>query len=383
MTNILFTKTTRKGFLAPCMNSSLTLHFNNTQKDFYATLNQRIHAYFKDNGISKTGNTQMVIKTILMLCLYAVPYLMLITSVTQSVPMMLLLYFIMGIGIAGIGLSVMHDANHGAYSRKPWVNSWLGYSLNLVGGHAFTWKVQHNVLHHTYTNVHEADEDISPRGVLRLAPSSPWKPAHRYQHLYAWLLYGLLTLVWVFIKDFSRMYKYHKQGMLKKQNTHAVAEWTRMILSKIIYLFYIIALPAWLLPFSLMEIFLGFTIMHVVAGFVLSVIFQPAHVSDGTAYPLPDPDGRLENSWAVHQLITTANFAPRSKLFSWFIGGLNYQIEHHLFPHICHVHYKKIAPVVEQTAREFNLPYRSMPSFRTALVQHAALLKKLGKKPGE
>ncbi len=363
------------------MNHVKSLSFAATHKDFFTTLNHRINQYFRLNDLSRTANTEMVVKTLFMFLLYGIPYALLFTGLITSFIPLLVVYITMGIGLAGIGLSVMHDANHGAYSRKQWINSLLGYSLNLIGGHATNWKVQHNVLHHTYTNVHEADEDISPRGVLRLAPGSAWKPAHRFQHWYAWFLYGLLTIAWVFVKDFSRLIKYQREGLLIKQGTTATREWAVLILTKVLYLFYIIVLPVWLLPFSWWEVVPAFIAMHAVAGFMLSVIFQPAHVTEGTDYPDPDNAGRLENSWAVHQLRTTANFAPKQRLFSWFVGGLNFQIEHHLFPNICHVHYRKIAPIVEQTAREFNLPYRSLPSFRTALVLHTRLLKKLGQKP--
>ena len=360
------------------MHSVKSISFAPTQKDFFSVLNQRVHRYFTEKNISRTANTEMVIKTVFMFCLYLAPYLLLISGTVSSTATMLTCFVLMGIGLAGIGLSVMHDANHGAYSKKKWINTVLGYSLNLIGGHAMTWKVQHNVLHHTYTNIHEADEDISPRGVLRLAPASPWKPAHRFQHWYAWVLYCLLTLVWVFVKDFTRLRKYQREGLLHSQHTTALREWVILIVTKLVYLFCMIVLPAWLLPFSVWQILAGFLLMHTVAGFMLSVIFQPAHVAEGTEYPMPDADGRLENSWAVHQLHTTANFAPSSSFFSWFVGGLNYQIEHHLFPNICHVHYRKIAPIVAQTAAEFNLPYRSVPSFRKALMLHARQLKKLG-----
>jgi linoleoyl-CoA desaturase len=358
------------------------ISFAAVQKDFFSVLNQRIQQHFKQSGTSRYANTEMVVKTMFMFALYTVPYALIVAGVPSSFGGLLLLYAIMGIGLAGIGLSVMHDANHGAYSRKQWVNQALGYSLNVIGGHALTWKIQHNVLHHTFTNIHEADEDISPRGVLRLAPGSPWKPAHRYQHFYAWGLYCLLTLVWVFVKDFSRLRKYQAEGLLRTQHTTATREWTVLLLTKAVYLLCIIVLPALVLPFPVWQILVCFLAMHAIAGFILSIVFQPAHVADGTAYPEPDTDGKLQNSWAVHQLHTTTNFAPGRKLFSWFVGGLNYQIEHHLFPGICHVHYRRIAPIVAGTAREFNLPYRSLPSFRKALVLHTQLLKKLGSGPG-
>jgi linoleoyl-CoA desaturase len=287
----------------------------------------------------------------------------------------------MGFGIAGIGLSVMHDANHGAYSNKPWVNNLLGFSLNLVGGNAFNWKVQHNVLHHTYTNVHDADEDISPRGVIRMHPSSEWKPMHQFQFLYAWFFYGLMTIVWVLVKDFARLPKYNREGLVKKQKADIRKEWIILIGSKILFVTYIFIIPLLLLPFSGWQILLGILLMHYIAGFILAIIFQPAHVIEGTEYPEPDQTGKLENAWAIHQLHTTTNFAQKNKLLSWYVGGLNYQVEHHLFPNICHVHYRNISPIVKQTAKEFGLPYKSEPTFIKALIGHTRLLKELGKRP--
>ncbi len=363
------------------MSLNLNLKFANRQQEFFLTLNQRVNAYFKTNQLERTGNSEMVFKTIFMFSLYFVPYFLLISGITTNPWMLLGLCVIMGLGIAGIGLSVMHDANHGAYSNKPWVNNVLGLSLNLVGGHALNWKVQHNVLHHTYTNVHEVDEDISPRGVLRMAPESKWMPMHKYQHYYAWFFYGLLTLVWVLVKDFGRLIKYQREGLLKKQRTTAAKEWSFMLLTKVIYFGYLIAVPVMLLPITVGQALLGFFVMHYIAGFILAIIFQPAHVVEGTEYPMPDAQGNLENNWAIHQLHTTTNFGHKEKLFSWYVGGLNYQVEHHLFPNICHVHYRKIAKIVEQTAAEFGLPYKSKDTFFQAIAAHARQLKMLGEKP--
>jgi linoleoyl-CoA desaturase len=287
---------------------------------------------------------------------------------------------LMGVGIGGIGLSVMHDANHGSYTNKKWVNNLLGYSLNLIGGNAFNWKVQHNVLHHTFTNIHEVDEDISPRGILRMTPYSELKSYHRFQFLYAWFVYGLMTIVWVLVKDFARIGKYHREGLIKKQRTTLRNEIITLVVSKIVYVFYIFVIPTLVLPFTWWQVLIGILIMHYVAGFILAIIFQPAHVIEGTEYPLPDSEGDIENSWAIHQLHTTTNFANNSRWFSWYVGGLNFQIEHHLFPNVCHVHYRKISPIVKSTAAEFNLPYKSERTFVDALVGHVKLLKQLGSK---
>jgi len=323
----------------------------------------------------------MIFKTLFMFSLYIIPYILMITGVVTHLWAMFGLCVVMGIGIGGIGLSVMHDANHGAYSNKTWVNNLLGLSLNIVGGNAFNWKVQHNVLHHTYTNIHDVDEDISPRGVLRLSPHGEWKYIHQFQHLYAWFFYGLMTLVWVLVKDYVRIVKYQKDGLVKKQKAHIGTEWTVLVLSKIIYILYIFVIPALVLSLTWWQLLIGFVVMHYIAGFILAIIFQPAHVIDGTEYPLPDGNGKMDNSWAIHQLHTTTNFAQNSRLFSWYVGGLNFQVEHHLFPNVCHVHYRKISKIVEDTAKEFSLPYKSEPTFWSALRGHAILLKQLGAKP--
>ena len=235
----------------------------------------------------------------------------------------------------------------------------MGYSLNVMGAGAFNWKVQHNVLHHTYTNIHDVDEDISPRGILRMTPHSEWKSIHKFQHIYAWFIYGLMTLVWVVVKDFARLTRYHKDGMVKKQKADIRMEWVILIATKLIYIGYILVIPMMVLSIAWWQWLIGFVAMHYVAGFILAIIFQPAHVIDGTEFPMPDENGKMDNSWAIHQLHTTTNFANNSTFFSWYVGGLNFQVEHHLFPNVCHVHYKKISTIVKATTKEFGLPYKS------------------------
>lgn len=355
--------------------------FARTRKEFSATLQKRVNEYFKLNNINRHGNLEMIVKTIFMFALYFGPYAFILSGLITSGWILLLMVLLMGLGVAGIGLSVMHDANHGAYSDKSWINTMVGYSLNLVGANAFNWKIQHNVLHHTYTNVHDHDEDISPRGVLRLTPHSDWKFLHKYQFIYAWFLYGMMTIVWLGIKDFVRIIKYHKSGMAKKQKANIVHEWSILLFSKAVFIMYIFVIPLLVTPLLWWQILIGIFVMHYIAGFILAIIFQPAHVIDGTEFPLPDKNNSLENNWAIHQLLTTTNFGNESRWFSWYVGGLNFQIEHHLFPNVCHVHYRKIAGIVRDTAKEFNLPYKSSRTFAGALYGHAKLLKALGKKP--
>jgi linoleoyl-CoA desaturase len=363
------------------MSKAHSLKFSTNHREFFTTLNKRVNDYFKTNKIDRHANGEMILKTIIMFSLYFIPYGLIVGGVVTGTIEMLLLVVVMALGIAGIGLSVMHDANHGAYSGIPWVNKAIGYSLNLVGANAFNWRMQHNVMHHTFTNVHGEDEDISPRGVLRMTPHSEWKKMHKYQHIYAWFLYGLMTIVWVLVKDFVRLIRYNKNGLVKKHNANIAVEWIILIGSKLFYIGYIFVVPVLFTPLLWWQVLIGILLMHYIAGFILAIIFQPAHVIEGTEFPLPDENDTLEHNWAVHQLFTTTNFGQKSKLFSWYVGGLNFQIEHHLFPNICHVHYRRIASIVQNTAKEFELPYKSFRTFRGALLGHVRLLKKLGVKP--
>lgn len=359
-----------------------SIQFAKNRHEFFSTLTQRVNQYFKTNKIERTANWHMVVKTVFMLSLYIVPYFMVLGGMFTKGWELVVVAVVMGLGTAGIGLSIMHDANHGSYSKKAWVNNLLGLTLNMLGGNAFNWKVQHNVLHHTFTNVHDVDEDISPRGVLRMAPESKWRPFHKYQHLYAWFFYGLLTIVWILFKDFGRLSRYQRDGLVKKQKTTAAMEWTILIGTKVLFVTYAFVLPVLLVPaLTWWQPIAGWMIMHYIAGFILAIIFQPAHVIDGTEYLQPDEHGNMENNWAIHQLHTTTNFGRKNRVFSWYVGGLNYQVEHHLFPNVCHVHYRAIAPIVESTAKEFGLPYKSKETFIEALRAHTVLMKRLGQKP--
>lgn len=214
-----------------------------------------------------------------------------------------------------------------------------------------------------------------------MSPHSKWHYFHKYQFIYAWFLYGLMTIVWMITKDFIRLVRYQKAGLVKKHNANIKKEWAILVGTKVFYAGYIFIIPLLVTSLAWWQILLGFFIMHYLAGFILAIIFQPAHVIEGTTFPMPDITRSLQTNWAVHQLITTTNFGNGSRWFSWYVGGLNFQIEHHLFPSICHVHYRKIAGIVKQTADEFGLPYKSVKTFLGALVMHGRLLKELGKQP--
>jgi linoleoyl-CoA desaturase len=128
-------------------------------------------------------------------------------------------------------------------------------------------------------------------------------------------------------------------------------------------------------------VFAGFITMHFIAGVILTVVFQLAHTVEGTTHPVPDETGTIENNWAVHQMNTTVNFSRQSRLISWYVGGLNFQVEHHLFPTICHVHYPEISEIVKTTAEEFGIPYLENRTFMDAVNSHIETLRRFGRLP--
>lgn len=342
------------------------------------TLNKRVDEYFRSNNISKAGDWRMYIKTLFMLALYTVPAVWVLLYKGDSYLFFVFLYFMMGVGMAGIGLSVMHDANHGSYSEKKWVNTLLSYSLNYLGGHAIAWRVQHNFLHHSFTNIDGMDEDITSLPILRFNPHTKRLGVHRLQFLYAWVFYATMTFFWVLFKDIIQLSKYNKRGYLKRENTTLLKEALALIFTKSAYLTYSLILPWVLSSFSFGAVLGAWLILHATAGLILAAIFQPAHVVNETTFPLTDENNSIDEEWAVHQIRTTMNFAPKSHIFSWFVGGLNFQVEHHLFPKVCHVHYKEISKIVKETCKEFGLPYHSQPTFAHALFDHTKLLYRLG-----
>lgn len=348
-----------------------------SQAQFSAALRKRVGDYFKEKNIPTHGNWELKLKSAVMLSLYLIPFVLLL-AVPMNGWLGLCLVIVMGLGIAGIGMGVMHDANHGSYSRKRWLNELMGASMYLLGSNVFNWKLQHNVLHHTYTNIEGLDGDIHSLGPIRLSEHAPIKKIHRYQYLYAFFLYGLLTLLKM-VKDFSQLHDFNRKGVTKSQKRSPNFEMMKMTVLKLAYLALFIGLPIWVSGFAFWQVLIGFFVMHWIAGCILSTIFQLAHVVEGAAQPLEKARGLIENDWMVHELETTSNFARGNRPLSWFIGGLNYQIEHHLFPHISHVHYAKITFIVEQTAHDFGYPYNLKTSFGSALASHVRRLRELGR----
>ncbi|MAU72385.1 MAG: acyl-CoA desaturase [Pseudozobellia sp.] len=347
---------------------------------FFKTLNKRVNEYFKENQIKKTGNWRLHLKTFIMFALFLTPYFSILTLGLPNWAN-LLLTIVMGVGMAGVGMNVMHDGNHGAYSNKKWVNKLMGSSIYILAGNVYNWQVQHNVLHHTYTNIHEHDEDMDAGRILRFSKHAKWHRHHKFQHYYSVFLYGLLTFNWAITTDFLQMYRYMKRKLSYGKLPSPVQNWSTLVITKTLYITIWIVLPLVFVDIAWWKILLGFFIMHYVAGVILSVVFQLAHIVDEAETPLPDDSGNMKNTWAIHQLFTTVNFSTKNRIVNWFTGGLNHQVEHHIFPNISHIHYTKISKIVKETAKEFNLPYNEYKTTRKAIISHFKHLKELGKRP--
>lgn len=352
---------------------------NSDHTRFFQVLRQRVDQYFSSNGISPHANAAMVFKTFFMLTLYFLPYALIISSTATGWGFWMC-WALMGFGLAGIGMSVMHDANHKAYSSSELVNNLVGHTINLVGGDAKNWKAQHNILHHTYTNIHSLDEDIDNKLIMRFSPAGRYKWIQRYQFLYAFVLYSIMTLYWALLKDLVQHFRYTKKGLLKEKGLARFRVLAVLSFWKLLYIGYSLVLPIVLLDVPAWQVVVGFLMLHLIAGTVLSVVFQLAHVVESTEFPMPNAEGNIETEWAIHQLRTTADFSPHNPFITFYVGGLNYQAIHHLFPRICHIHYPKLAPIVAETAKEFGIPYKVYPSFGSALRSHVRMLRKLGRK---
>ncbi len=347
--------------------------------DFGTELRKKVSDYFASENTSKYGNTNLLIKAVFMVLLYITPFILMLTGIVDSVWGILLCWILMGLGMAGIGMAIMHDANHGAVSEKQGVNAFVCKSLYLLGGFPHAWQYQHNTLHHGFTNIDGYDQDINPVGILRFSPHKPLRKIHRFQFIYAWFFYGLMTIAFITTNDFNLLRHQRRSGMKPGGKKTYRKLYTQLIISKLLYYLIVLAVPMFLLPIPWYLTLLFFFCMHFISGVILSTIFQTAHVMPTSAFPLPDENGNIESSWIVHQLQTTTDYAPRSKVFAWFIGGLNHQVIHHLFPNISHVHYSKIAAIVSETANKYDIPYYVNDSFYLAIKNHIKMLKKLGR----
>ncbi|MEW6775205.1 MAG: acyl-CoA desaturase [Bdellovibrionota bacterium] len=356
---------------------SNAIRFSSPADDkFTQTLKQRVNAYFSNRGLSEHGNALMWAKVIFYLGWYLGSCALILSGRFTGVTL-ILLYVSAGFATAGIGFNIAHDACHSALSSREWVNRLFGHTFTLIGAHAYNWKITHNVIHHSFTNIPYADGDLHPGPWLRfcqLQEGNRWY--HRFQHLYAIPLYCLTTVSWVFLKDYLHMTRKVHTGY-NKPNPPAV-EYFFLIAAKLLHYAAFLAIPIGVLHLPLWQVITGFFLLHAAAGSSLAIVFAVGHVVEQAEFPKLGEDRVIKNSWFAHQVRTTCNFATKNPFFFWTVGGLNFQIEHHLFPRVCHIHYPAIQPIVRETVREFGLPYNEFETLSGALREHLHYLRDQG-----
>jgi linoleoyl-CoA desaturase len=342
---------------------------------FTVEVKREVARYFEERNLSDKGGLYSWVRAFSMMALVFVPWGLLLAGVLTG-GWALLACAVIGAGIAGVGFCVGHDAQHGSFSSSARVNRFVGLAFDLMGANGYLWRLTHNRIHHTYTNVHGLDEDIVVTPAIRLSPGSTRRWYHRLQHYTCWPLYAFATLNWLFVKDFDYLRRKrlgpYEPPVFPKGLLPAV------VLGKLSCYAWQIVIPILVLKPTWWAFLLGFLVMHMTAGLILGIIFQLAHVVEETAFPRPSPEGKLADSWAEHQMRTTADFSRWNRALGWYCGGLNFQIEHHLFPHVASEHYPAIAPIVEAVAKRHGLPYYHQESFWRAVGSHMSLLKRLG-----
>ena len=355
--------------------SSERISFGQQKNLFFPELKKRTKAYFVQQEIASTGNAALFIKAAFFIGTFIIGYVLVVFT-APPVWLALSICAYLGLAASAIGFNLMHDGSHGSFSEKKWLNVLAAYSINILGGDAVLWKNKHNIIHHTYTNIEGHDQDIAQMPVLRINALQKKYGFHHYQHIYCFLVYGLSSILWIFLLDFIKYFS-GKVGNFKLADFTAkdhVIFWA----TKIVYFSFYLVIPSFYWGWE--ATIVGFLVFHFVLGITLSTVFQLAHVVGETEFTADHIDShQIEDEWAIHQLKTTANFATKNKFITWFVGGLNFQVEHHLFPKISHVHYPALNKIVKQVCMEQNVTYHEFSSFGSALNSHLSHLKLIGR----
>ncbi len=350
------------------------------EKSFKTACDEVVNGYFIKENIPRTGNLQLRIKASLVSALYIFSYISIVTMIKDPW-LALLVVIIFSLAQVAVGMCVMHDAAHGAFSKRPWVNTLLAkISIWSFGGNDTNWHFQHNMLHHINTNLKFSetvygDEDIQAYGLLRLSEHGMKKPIYRYQHLYAWPLYMLVTFGRFFTETF-RISSYMKMGLGKRLNIKPGFEYSKIIAIKIIFLGCILVIPFVSTDFSWWQILIGYFTMNFVSSFCFTLIFQLAHIVM-QARQAPLVNGVVHNDWFIHEMYSSCDFATHP-LFASIIGELNRQNIHHGWRNISHVHYEKLAELLKPVFLLYKVPYNENASFSKAIASHYQRLKQLG-----
>jgi len=350
--------------------------FDNSQHTLFTALKKRVDEYFADGKIHRAGNQKLYTKGLLLVGLATGLYTLLVFF-TPPAWIAIILCIVLGLNMAVIGFNVMHEGSHQSFSKHAWINTVSSYFLNVLGGNSYYWKIKHNVNHHTYTNIEGMDSDIDVKPFMRLHEGQPLHRYHRFQHIYCVVLYGISYLAWIFYEDFEK-YVTGKVSANSAQKKIGRQEHYIFWFTKVMYVAVYILIPVFVVGW--LPTLIGFLTITLVCGLAISVVFQLAHVVEGTSFHSAGEDeNRGGQEWAVHQLASTSNFATSSRILHWLLGGLNFQIEHHLFPRISHIHYPAISVFVKEACNKSGIIYNEYTSMMKAIASHLGQLYRLGR----
>jgi linoleoyl-CoA desaturase len=340
---------------------------------FYAQLKDEADAYFARTGLSPKDAPALYRKTAIIFAWFLSSYLYLVFGANTWWQAGLAAVSL-GLSVSGIGFAIQHDANHHAYSKQRWVNGLLGFSLDVVGGSSYIWRYKHNVFHHTFPNLAGADDDIDLRPFARLAPAQPRRSLHRFQQYYMWALYGFLAPKWHFVDDYKNLIngRIGPHRLPRPRGAAMVAFFG----FKLFFMTWAFVVPMFFHPWWM--VLGGYALAAGVTGTSLAIVFQLAHCVDGADFPAPPEGQSIGMPFAEHQVRTSVDFADGNRLLTWYLGGLNYQVVHHLFPHVCHAHYPALAKVVAKVCEERGVRYRHEPTLSGALAAHFRWLRQMG-----
>ncbi|MBI3234473.1 MAG: acyl-CoA desaturase [Bacteroidetes bacterium] len=358
-----------------------TITFNQKEhQQFWSECREKVEDYLKQQRNGRHASNALWGRMLFLVLLFISCYIA-IFAFQPSYIYFLLICITMGLTIASIGFNISHQAVHGCISSNPMVNKLFGYSFNLVGMSDQMWKIKHNVYHHAYTNIYAYDEALKEDETFRFSQDARWLPRHQFQHIYGFFAYAAFTFFWAFWLDFEKWFRYKNVGVQGHKIKYTHSEKAIFWLTKIYYIVAFLVIPAMVLPYSIGQMITGFLLMHLVSSTFITHVLQVKHLNESTQMTQVDQNGFAEHSWAVNQLIGTSNFTAKNPIWQWFIGGVNYQVEHHLFPNVASCHLPHISEIVQETATKHGLPYYMHPNFNVAMVSHYKFLKELGQKP--
>ena len=337
---------------------------------FLSTLNKRIDAYFLEKGKDRYGDKRIIQRYLIIKTIIIINYMLMITS--ENTTLVIFCFALLGPLFITLALNVSHDAVHGVAHSNKKINAYFAFQMDLFGANSFAWKKRHKIGHHAFPNIINKDPDLKQSIAVKIFPESKKLFFHEYQHIYVPILYSFYTINWIYIRDVKDFFTTSIIGKISKK------EYVKFFIFKFGYLLIFYGIPIGISTLSLSQVLIANVAMNVCASYFLTIALIPSHVSEKSIFPLPNKEGMMPYPWSHHQVITTSDFATKSKTTTWLLGGFNHHITHHLFPSIAHVYYPEITPIIKRTILEFGLPYTYQNSLFKAYKSHYNLLKKNG-----